>query len=202
MTITAPPSRLRTAVRPATGPSTTGYWVGAAVLSLAVLGSALWAAVAFLAVQHGIDGWPRLTVPGATSFRLTGTSTRVGYYENDRDVSTPTRRALRLIVTGPAGPVPLTSSRRNMRYDVPGRSGRTGRPVAAFRPTRPGTYRVTSTPRATLGGQLAVGGDVVADLAPQAAGGIALFVLGGGAGGTVLVVTAVRRRKGRRPPGC
>lgn len=200
MTVTAPPGAVRTppagTTRPT--PSTRGYWIGGLLTAAAVIGAVLWVVVAFFEYQQQVDRFPRMTVPGVATVRVTDTSTRVLYYENTRGATTPAYSQLALTVTDSDG-APLAVSRytRDLRYDVPGDNSRVGRAVAEFHPTQPGTYQVRSAANGVTG-TLAIGGDIVWEIAPHVIGAGALFLLGGAAGITLLVVTGVRRSNARR----
>jgi hypothetical protein len=197
MTITVSPGAV---LPPSTStpprPSTRGYWIGGLLTATAVVGAVVWVVVAFFDYQHQIDRFPRTTIPGVATVQLSDTSTQVLYYENTRGTTTPTLTELGLTVTAPnAATVPVTAYKGDLRYDVPS-NGRIGRAVAEFHPTQPGAYRITSVPTAGATGSLAVGSDIVWDIAPHVVGAAALFLIGGGAGIALLVVTGVRRSRG------
>lgn len=200
MTVTAPPGPVLSSpptVRPR--PSTRGYWVGGLLTAAAVIGALLWIVVAFFEYQQQIDRFPRTTIPGIATVQLADTSTRVLYYENTRRTTTPTLAELGLTVFDPRGTaVTVTPYAGDLRYDVPGEKSRVGRAIAEFRPTEPGAYTVTSSPTTGVTGTLAVGDDVVRDIAPHAIGAVALFLVGGCAGVALLIVTGVRRSRGIR----
>lgn len=189
-----PPPTQPTPTRPR--PSTSGYWIGSLLTATAVIGAVVWIVIAFFDYQHHIDQFPRMTAPGSATVQLTDTSTRVLYYENARGTATPTLAQLGLAVTGPdATAVAVTPYTGDLRYDVPGDNGRIGRAVAEFHPTQPGAYQITSSPTTGVVGSLAVGNDIVWDIAPHAIGAAALFLVVGGAGVTLLIVTGVRRSR-------
>jgi len=197
MTVTAQPGALLSPSAPTRPrPSTRGYWLGALLTAAAVIGAAVWVVIAFFDYQHQIDRFPRTTIPGVATVQLTDTSTRVLYYENNRGAATPALADLALDVSGPNGAVvAVTRYSGDLRYDVPGDNGRIGRAVAEFHPSEPGAYQVTSAPTTTVTGSLAVGSNIVWDMAPHAIGAAALFLLGGGAGVSLLIVTGVRRSR-------
>lgn len=198
MTVTAPPGAVMPPATRTSRPSTRGYWIGGLLTAGAVIGAIIWVVVAFIDYQQQVDRFPRTTVPGVATVQLTDTSTRVLFYENTRGTTTPTLAQLAVTVTDPTGaPVTVTPYTGDLRYDVPGDNSRVGRAVAEFHPDAVGTYQVRSAP-AGLVGTLAVGGDIVWDIAPHALGAGALFLLGGGAGVALLIVTGVRRANIRR----
>jgi hypothetical protein len=163
----------------------------------AVIGAVIWVVVAFFEYQQQVDRFPRMTVPGVATVQVSDTSTRVLYYENVRGTTTPTLAELAVTVTDTSGAaVAVASYTGDLRYDVPGENGRVGRAVAEFHPNVPGTYQIRSAATAVTG-TLAVGSDIVWDIAPHAIGAAALFLLGGAAGITVLIVTGLRRNARR-----
>jgi hypothetical protein len=165
----------------------------------AVIGAVIWVVLAFFDYQRQIDRYPRLTVPGVATVRVTDSAARVMYYENTRGTATPTLSQLRVTVTDPTGtPVAVTPYSGDLRYDVPGDTGRVGRDVAEFDLNQVGTHQVRSAATAPVTGTLAVGGDTVWDVAPHAIGAGAVFLLGAGAGAAIVIVTAVRRSNARR----
>jgi hypothetical protein len=154
--------------------------------------------VAFLEYQQQVDRFPRMTVPGVATVQVSDTSTRVVYYENTRGTATPSLSQLAVSVSDSSGaPVTVRPYTGDLRYDVPGENSRVGRAVAEFHPNQAGRYQVRSN-AINVSGTLAVGGDVVWDIAPHAIGAAALFLLGGAAGVTVLIVTGLRRANARR----
>lgn len=200
MTVTAPPGAVLTppaeTIRPR--PSTRGYWIGGLLTAAAVIGAVIWVVVAFFEYQQQVDRFPRMTVPGVATVQVTDTSTRVLYYENTRGTTTPSFSQLAVTVTDSSGaPVTVGGYSGDLRYDVPGENGRVGRAVAEFHPNQPGIYQVRST-ATDVTGTLAVGSDILWDIAPHAIGAAALFLLGGATGVTVLIVTGVRRANARR----
>ncbi|HYN29198.1 MAG TPA: hypothetical protein VES95_04920 [Dermatophilaceae bacterium] len=172
-------------------PGTAGYWVGALVTLVATLGALLWGAGAFLGWRAHIEDFPRVTVPGAAVVTLTDTGTRILYVEHDRSITDPAVPAI--TVTAPSGAtVPVSAYSGEMRYDVPGATGRVGDAVAVFTATEPGAYRLT-IPASDTDATVAVGDDLVWGWGPQLAGIVALFLGGLVAGLALVVVTAARR---------
>ena len=175
MTVTAPPGAVRpppSVTRPRS--PTTGYWIGGLLTAAAVIGALIWVLVAFLEYQQQVDRYPRMTVPGLATVQLSDTSTRVLYYENTRGTTTPTLAQLAVTVTDSSGaPVTVRAYTGDLRYDVPGENSRVGRAVAEFHPTQPGTYQIRSA-STDVTGTLAIGGDIVWDIAPHAIGAAAL----------------------------
>lgn len=180
-------------------PSTAGYWLGGLLTGAAVIGAVIWVVVGFFDYRQQINRYQRLTVPGAADVQVTRTATRVVYYEDSRGSATPTLSQLGLTVTDPTGtPLAVTAYEGDMRYDVPGATGRVGRAVAEFHPKEVGDYQVRSAPTTRVTGTVAIGGDIVWNIAPYGIGAGALFLLGGGAGVVILVVAAVRRSNAHR----
>jgi hypothetical protein len=179
-------------------PSTRGYWLGGLLTAGAVIGAVIWVVVAFFEYQQQIDRYPRTTVPGVATVQVSDSSTRVLYYENTRGTTTPTVAQLAVSVTDASGAsIDVTPYDGDLRYDVPGDNSRVGRAVAEFHPNQPGAYQVRSA-AVDVTGTLAIGGDIVWDIAPHAIGAGALFLVGGGAGVVLLIVTGVRRANARR----
>ena len=189
-----PPPSVTTRPRP----STRGYWIGGLLTAAAVIGALIWVLVASFEYRQQVDRYPRMTVPGGATVQVSDTSTRVLYCENTRGTTTPTLAQLAVTVTDTSGaPVGVRAYTGDLCYDVPGENSRVGRAVAELHPTQPGTYQVSSA-ATDVTGTLAVGGDIVWDIAPHAIGAAALFLLGGAAGVTVLIATGVRRANARR----
>ena len=85
--------------------------------------------------------------------------------------------------------------RGDLRYDMPGESGRVGKAIASFRAAAAGDYQISAAPDIGAGGTVAVGGDVLWDVVPHIAGAAAVFLAGVAAGGTLIIVSAVRREQ-------
>jgi hypothetical protein len=201
MTVLAPSGALakKTQTPKPSPPSTRGYWLGGLLTAAAVVGAIVWAVVTYFDYQHQIDHFRRMTVPGVATVQLADRSTQVLYFEAIRGAATPTLAELGVTVTDANGAaVTVTRFSGALSYDVPDANNRVGHAVAEFHPAQPGRYVVNSSPTGDMTGTLAVGGDIVWNIAPHAIGAAALFLLGGGAGIALLVVTGVRRSRGTR----
>ena len=158
--------------------------------------------VAFFGLTNQVNGFQRMTVPGTATVHVAQAATRVLYFEGPR--TAPPSGQLGIQVTGPAGsPVVVSAYRADLRYDVPGESGRAGKAIASFHAAAAGDYQISAGPGTSAGGgggTIAVGGDVLWDVVPHIAGAAAVFLAGVAAGGALIIVTAVRR-SGRRAAG-
>jgi hypothetical protein len=182
-----------TTTAPRARPGTAGYWIGALVALVTTLGALAWAAGAFLGWRAHIEDFPRVAAPATAVVTLDETGTRVLFVEHDRSSTEPATP--QVTVTGPSGtPVPVAAYGGEMRYDVPGVTGRVGDAVATFTAAEPGSYAVTVA-GAEPGTTVAVGDDIVWGWGPQVVGIVALFLGGLVAGLAIIVVTAVRRSR-------
>ena len=193
-------------------PSTTGYWVAAIVAALGLMAAFLWGAVGIHTTQDRLDGFDRLTVPGAVTLSVTDPGTMVVYHESQGEVAgyaDPTANAryatrwdpgTRTIITVPAAVDPPTWQQLGLQVTGPGGAAvpvvtyrssarydlepsRAGRAVATFQATTAGPYQV-STARATeAGATLAVGQDIARSLVLTRLGAVIL--------GLVTVLVAV-----------
>ena len=186
-------------VRPAgtpRGASRLGYWIGGALVAAACVGAAAWVALAFFGLMNQVNDFQRMTVPGTATVQVAQAATRVLYYEGPRAASQPGQ--LSIAVTGPAGQVvAVTAYHGDLRYDVPGESGRVGKAIASFQAAAAGDYRIRAGTGSGAGGTLAIGEDALWDMVPHIAGAAAVFLAGVGAGSALIIVTAARR-SGRR----
>ena len=197
-TITTRPASPPGTAPPPARPSTRGYWLGGGLLAAVTAGAVVWVVLAFVGWAHHLDGFQRVTVPGSATVHLDRPTTRVLYYERQGDASATDPTGIQ--VTGPGGAVVLVERYgADLRYDVPGGSGRVGRAVASFRADRPGDYRVAVdvTAGTPPGSTLAMGDDVMWEVAPHLVGAAALFLVGAAAGVGLLVLTRTRRAPAR-----
>lgn len=180
---------------PAARPGTARYWIGAALMTVGVIGAALWVALGWLALMHHVDGFTRMAVPGTATVHVNADTKSVFYTEHFRGVADVT--AADITVTSPSGQLVLVSPYAyDLRYDVPGDNNRVGRAVASFRSTAAGNYTV-SVSGVPAGSTVAIGDDVVWDALPHVIGAVALLVVAGGAGLALVVVTIVQRNRSR-----
>jgi hypothetical protein len=180
---------------PRRGASRLGYWVGGGLAAAACIGAVAWVVLAFFGLTNQVNGFQRMTVPGTATVHVAQAAARVLYFEGPR---TAPSGQLGIQVTGPAGnPVAVSSYHGDLRYDVPGESGRVGKAIASFRAAATGDYQISADPGTGAAGTIAIGGDVLWDVVPHIAGAAAVFLAGVAAGGTLIIVTAVRR-SGRR----
>ena len=193
-------------------PSTAGYWVAAVVAVLGLTAAFLWGAVGIHTTQDRIDGFDRLTVPGAATVSVTEPGTMVVYHESAAEVAryaeptasgriasrwdpgtrtivtvrypsdAPTWEQLGLSVTGPGGAAVPVATYRSSTR-YDVEPGRAGRAVATFEARTAGPYRVSATRAPEAGATLAVGADI--------ARGLVLTRLGAVILGLVTVLTAV-----------
>jgi hypothetical protein len=85
-------------------PSTAGYWVAAFVAALGLTAAFLWGAVGIHTTQDRLDGFDRLTVPGAMTVSVTDPGSLVVYHESAAEVAgyaEPTANARSATPLGP-----------------------------------------------------------------------------------------------------
>jgi hypothetical protein len=194
-------------------PSTAGYWVAAVVTMLGLVAAFLWGAVGISTTQDRINGFDRLTVPGATTMSVTDPATMVVYHESAAEVARsadPTANAriaatrwdpgTRTIITDRYPGDAPTWQRLGLQVTGPGGAtvplatyrsstrydlepGRAGRAVATFQATAAGPYRVSAARTTEAGATLAVGPDIARSMVLSRLGAVIL--------GLVMVLTAV-----------
>jgi hypothetical protein len=193
-------------------PSTAGYWAAAVVAVLGLMAAFLRGALGINTTQDRLDGFARLTVPGATTVSVTDPGTRVAYHESAAEVAgyaDPTANAryatrwdpgTRTIVTVPSAGDPPTFQQLGLSVTGPGGAavpmatyrssarydlepGRAGRAVASFQATTAGPYRVSADRATEAGATLAVGQDITPSVVLTRLGAVIL--------GLVTVLTAV-----------
>jgi hypothetical protein len=172
-----------------TRPSTAGYWVAAIVAVLGLTAALAWGAVGTSNTLDRVNGFDRLTVPGATTVSVTDPGTLVIYHESAAEVAryteptatgrpatrwdpgtrtivtvrypsdTPTWQQLGLVVTGPGGAAVPVATYRSSAR-YDLEPGRAGRAVATFQATTAGPYRVSAARASEAGATLAVGDDI------------------------------------------
>jgi hypothetical protein len=145
MSVTSPvPSPVRPA-GPRRGASRLGYWVGGGLVAAACIGAVAWVVFAFFGLTNQVNGFQRMTVPGTATVHVAQAATRVLYFEGPR-TGAPSGQ-LSIQVTGPAGnPVVVSAYRGDLRYDVPGESGRVGKAIASFQAAAAGDYQISAGP--------------------------------------------------------
>src|SRR5215207_9275898 len=187
-------------------PSTAGYWVAAVVAVLGLMAAFLWGAVGITNTQDRVDGFDRLTVPGATTVLVTDPATILVYHESAAEVAGSVEPAAnariaatrwdpgtRTVVTVRyAGDTP-TWQQLGLSVTGPGgeavpvatyRSsarydldpGRAGRAVATFQATTAGPYRVSAARATEAGATLAVGDDIARSLVLTTLGAVILVL--------------------------
>ncbi|HEX7276104.1 MAG TPA: hypothetical protein VF244_01905 [Acidimicrobiales bacterium] len=177
-----------------TGPSRKGYWVGAALILVGVVGAVLWFVFGFMSFSDTIDDFQRVPVNGEGEVTFDDTGGYVLYFEgpgaSDGDV--PAGQAQLTPVAGGES-LELESYDSELSYSM---SGHSGVAVLTVDIEEPGTYLLESESDGS--GELAVGRSVGSKLVTTVVGGLALGALGVMSGIVILIVTAVRRR-GARP---
>ena len=193
-------------------PSTAGYWVAAVVAALGLTAAFLWGAAGIHTTQDRINGFDRLTVPGAATVSVTDAGTMVVYHESAAEVAryaeptanariatrwdpgtrttvtvrypsgAPTWQQLGLSVTGPGGAAVPVATYRSSTRHDV-EPGRAGRAVATFQATTAGPYRVSAARATETGATLAVGQDIARSLMLTRLGAVIL--------GLVTVLTAM-----------
>jgi hypothetical protein len=193
-------------------PSTAGFWVAAIVAVLGLTAAFLWGAVGFSTTLDRVDGFDRLTVPGATTVSVTDPGTMVVYHESAAEVArpaeptadariatrwdpgtrtvvavrypsdAPTWQQLGLQLTGPGGVAVPVATYRSSAR-YDLEPGRAGRAVATFQATTAGPYRVSAARATEAGATLAVGDDIARSVVLTRLGAVIL--------GLVTVVVAV-----------
>jgi hypothetical protein len=175
----APPRRI----------STAGYWIAAVVALSAVAAGVTWGIVSFVDLRHDIDGFARTEIPGQVDVRLPGSTGQVLYYEGP---GAPAVSMLELSVTGPTGAeATVREYSGTVEYHAPG--GGTGRAVATFDSSQPGSYAVRSGASLGTDAVLAVGSSIVSGAGGRVAAWAVLAVAGLVLAAGIAIVTAVRR---------
>jgi hypothetical protein len=210
-----PPPPTRPSVPPLqarTRPSTAGYWVAAIVAVLGLTAALAWGAVGTSNTLDRVNGFDRLTVPGATTVSVTDPGTLVIYHESAAEVAryteptatgrpatrwdpgtrtivtvrypsdTPTWQQLGLVVTGPGG-APVPVATYRSSARYDLEPGRAGRAVATFQATTAGPYRVSAARATEAGATLAVGENIARSVVLTRLGAVTL--------GLVTVLAAV-----------
>jgi len=182
---------------------------------MAVLGltaALVWGAVGTSNTLDRINGFDRLTVPGATTVSVTDPGTMVVYHESAAEVArpaeptanariatrwdpgtrtivtvrypsdAPTWQQLGLQLTGPGGAAVPLATYRSSAR-YDLEPGRAGRAVATFQATTAGPYRVSAARATEAGATLAVGDDIARSVVLTRLGAVIL--------GLVTVVVAV-----------
>ncbi|HET7517431.1 MAG TPA: hypothetical protein VFN05_07020 [Actinomycetes bacterium] len=172
----------------------------------------LWGAIGIHTTQDRVDGFDRLTVPGATTVSVTDPGTMVVYHESAAEVAryaeptanartatrwdpgsraivtvrypddSPTWQQLGLSVTGPGGAAVPVATYRSSAR-YDLDPGRAGRAVATFQATTAGRYRVSAARAIEAGATLAVGDDIARRVVLTTLGAVTL--------GLVTVLAAV-----------
>ena len=175
MSVTSPvPSPVRPA-GPRRRASRLGYWVGGGLVAAACIGAVAWVVLAFFGLANQVNGFQRMTVPGTATVHVAQVGTRVLYFEGPRTGALSGQLGIQ--VTGPRGnPVVVSPYHGDLRYDVPGESGRVGKAIASFQAAAAGDYQISAAPGIGAGGTIAIGGDVLWDVVPHIAGAAAVFL--------------------------
>ncbi len=176
------------------GPSKKGYWLGAALIAVGVIGAVVWAGLGFVSFSDTIDDFQRVSANGEGEVTFSDTGGYVIYYEAPgADGGNIPDGEVLLTPADSDEPVPLERYDSELSYNVGDHSGYA---VLTFDIAEPGTYVVQSESDGT--GDLAVGRSVGSKLVTTIVGAFALGGFGFLAGVTILIVTAVRRRNARR----
>ncbi|HVF13344.1 MAG TPA: hypothetical protein VM942_02025 [Acidimicrobiales bacterium] len=174
------------------GPSKKGYWVGAALIAVGIIGAVIWGVTGILSFQKTVQDFQRVDANGEGEITLDKAGGYVIYYEgpNADEGVVPDGAAL---LTGPSGEeVPLEDYDTDLTYND---GDHAGSAVLTFDIDTPGTYLLES--ESDGNGELAVGRTVGDTLVTTIVGALALGGLGFVAGVVTLIVTAVRRRNAR-----
>jgi len=175
------------------GPSKAGYWVGAAVVVVGVVGAILWGVLGFLSFGEAVDGFQRVPANGRSEVTFTRTGGYVIYYEGPgADVGDIPAGEASLTPDGSDEPVSLETYASSLSYSY---GDHAGQAVLTFDIEQPGTYVLDSTSDGD--GDLAVGRSIGGKLVSTVVGAFALGGLGVVVGAIVLIVTFVRRRNAR-----
>lgn len=174
-------------------PSRKGYWFGAAIVVLGVLGAVVWVGLTFLRFSDTVDDFQRFPLNEEGVVTFAGTGGYVIYYEGPgaSDGNVPEGQVQITPVDG-GDPLDLAAYDTDLTYDF----DRSGVAVLTVEVDEPGDYLLVSQSEGD--GHLAVGRSVASRLVFGLVGGFAVGGLGVVVGAIVLIVTAVRRR-GPRP---
>ena len=153
-------------------PSTAWYWV-AAIVAIAGLTAGLWFGVDnYRDAQRHLDSFDRLSVPGQVTLSLPEETSRVVYYEGDKDVRF---NDLAIRISDPGGaPIAVDRYEGEMIYET--LDFTQGRAVATFRTDMAGPYRLEVS--GMNEGQLTVGDNFSRRAIPGVLAGLGIVVLG------------------------
>jgi len=175
--------------------SKTGYWIGAGLIAIAVLGAILWAFLSVRNVIAVIDDFQHVPVPGRAGVELEARK-YVIYVEgpNADEVVPPVEIAVTDARTERR--VPLSSYGSSLTYAF----NTTGSAHATIEPPRAGRYDVRvrgDTVSEGSGFQLAIGETIAGEIVGALVGALAIGSVFGIAGLVLLIVTGVRRSNRR-----
>jgi Domain of unknown function (DUF4234) len=176
--------------------SRAGYWVGGGLVAAGVLGAVLWFVISLVRIDHEVNDFQRVPIPGEGTVQLEARK-YVVYYESStaEELVAPFRMAIADARTGT--PLAIESYDSSLTYSI---FGHEGSAQATVTPARSGAYAVRTDDGQTGGASVALGRSLAW---PIVRGILGSFAIGGllvGSGVTLLVVTAVRRSRARRAP--
>jgi hypothetical protein len=178
-------------------PSVAGYWIGGALLGVAVFGAIAWFVLGMMSFGDAVDDLGRVPAPGSGVVELSEGRKAI-YYESPagEDADVP---ALQILIA-PAGggaALPIESHSGNVSYSV---SGHAGRSIAGFDVPRSGSYGVSADGAGVTPGvaELAIGKGVGGRIVWVIVGAFAIFFVCAGVGSVILAVTSTRRSRAAR----
>lgn len=175
-------------------PSRAGYWLGAALIALGVLGAVAWFVVGIMRFGDRVDDLQRVDAPGARVMTFSEGRKAI-YYEGPggEDADVPSLE-IAIAPVGGGPPLDVGSHGGEVTYSI---SGHAGRSVAGFDVPRDGRYRVrVGTPDgAPAGAEVAIGRGLGSGIVSAVVGGFAIVLVGGGVGAALIAVTATRRSR-------
>ena len=179
--------------------SRSGYWIGAGLIVVGVVGAILWGVLSFAGMGDTVDDFARAPAPGMARVDLEARKYIV-YVEGPgvgRDFTPP----MEILIRDPAadGALPLAGYSGSLTYSM---SGHSGSAVATVTPPRAGTYelRAATTADPSAGFEVALGESIGGRIVRTILGA---FAIGGGllaAGLALMITTGVRRKRRAAPP--
>lgn len=206
-----PPPPSAPAVDAPIKPGRRWYWIGGILIAAGIITLVALIGVWAIQTSNTVDKFARFEVPAQNpqtlDFKKAGTYTV--YYEwrseftdldktkhnvDNSDHDAPSQ--LTITVTGPNGPVPVTTDvDEDITFSF---NDKLGRAVAKVAIPAAGTYTMDVQSNATEPFAIAVGKGIISTIKPYAIiGGIA-FIVGLGLGLTCIIVTAVKRGRRKR----
>jgi len=175
-------------------PSVAGYWLGGALLAVAVLGAIAWFVLGMVRFGDAVDELERVPIPGSRVVTLPEGRNAIYYESPDGEDADIPALQIQIAPVGGGAAVPIESHSGKVSYSI---SGHAGRSMAGLDVPQSGDYGVSVDGVDVAPGvaELAIGEGVGGRIVWVIVGAFAIFFIAGGAGAAALAVTSSRRRK-------